>query len=153
MGDQGVAGVMVDDDHLEQVLGQAGLDAQIAQPQARARADAGMLEDAAITRHQAGSQDADRLVERKIPRLDRIDDADRLIADHAALSVGAVCALLIGQRVRPVRCGVVHDRRADLDLGQAVLQQLAGLARHQGGQVAGLVAQPAGDRLQHLCPL
>ena len=141
MLDQLVAGVVVDQDDLEQVLGQARLDAQLAQAQAGAGADAGVFQHAGIARHQVRGQHADRLIKREVPRLDRIDHADRLIADHAALALGAMGALLVGQRVRAGLGRVVEDRGADLDLGLAVFQQLAGLVRHQRGQIVGIVAQ------------
>ncbi|MCY0151779.1 hypothetical protein OEG86_05465 [Hoeflea alexandrii] len=153
MLDQLVAGIMVDEHDLEQVFGQTGLDTQFTQAQARAGADAGMLEHAAIAGHQIGGKHADRLVERKVPWLDRVDHADRLIADNSTLTLGAMGPLLVGQHLRPVLGGVIENGSTDLDLGVTILEQLAGLAGHQFGEFICIVTQLLRDPGEIRCPL
>ena len=61
-------------------------------------------------------------------------------------------AFLNGKQVGAGAGGMVEQRRAQLDLTQAVLQQLASLAGHQRGQIIGVVAQGLGDFGQIGCP-
>ena len=92
-----------------------------------------MFQNTTVAGHQVRRKHAGGLVQWEVPRLDRIDDADRLIAHDPALAVGTVGALFIRKHVGAILGGILKDGRANLYLGLAIFQQLTCLARHKSG--------------------
>ena len=145
MADQLVGGIVVNDDNVEQVFGQARFFADLFQTQAAAGADFRVFQDAAVAGHQVRGQHAHGLVEGEVPRLDLIDHADGLIGHHTALLAARVFALFVLQHVGAVLGGIFKDLRAEFDLGQPVFVELADLAGHQFRQAFLILAQLLGD--------
>ena len=92
-----------------------------------------MFQNTTVARHQVRRKHTGGLIQWEVPRLDRIDDADRLIAHDPAFAVGTVGALFIRKHVGAILGGILKDGRANLYLGLAIFQQLTCLARHKSG--------------------
>src|SRR3954463_9450375 len=62
-------------------LGHAGVGEALLDRQGGLRVELGVLEQDGVAQHEVRPGDADHLVERVVPRLDREEDADRLVLD------------------------------------------------------------------------
>ncbi len=148
MRNQLVAGVMVDDDDVKQVFRQARLFANFLKTQRAAGTNLGMFQDIAIACHQVCRQNANRLVKGEVPRLDRIDHANRLIGHHAVFLAIHQLAGLVLELFRARTGGPVEDRGAEVNFVKAVLIELTNLAGHQLGQFLFIIAQLFGNLFQ-----
>src|SRR4051812_40943734 len=128
-------------------LGGAGVAEQLLQRERALRVQLGVLEQDGVAQNQVGSGHTDHLVEGVVPRLDRQDDAERLVLDDG-LALHHVDAPGF-QEPRAVRGVVLEDRRREHDLAGRLLDALAHLSGDQRGVlVAALVHQlrgPADD--------
>ena len=141
-----VRGIVIDDEHGEDIVGKAAFLEDLLQHQPAADAERGVLQQHAIADHQAGDGVADDLIGREVPGLDAVDDADRRIGDDAARRVVRI-ALLVGQLAGPGLRGIVANPGAQFDFVAAVADQLADLCGHQLGQLFLVVAQGLADAL------
>jgi len=104
-----------------------------------------MFQDDRVSGHQVGGEHPDRLIDRKIPWLNAVDDTDRQVCDDALLLAATVGALLVGKVLRAFLRRVLEDLRAELDFHLAVLQQFACFLCHQIGELVGILPQRLHD--------
>ena len=104
----------------------------------------GMFQQHGVAGHERGRGDAVDLPERKIPRHDGEQHAQRLIGDVA---VGR-CAggVLVGEIGRAVGGVEIATERALLDFGECLRDRLAHLRRGQSGKLNATAMQLAGER-------
>src|SRR3954451_21214120 len=110
-------------------LGGAGVAEQLLQRERALRVQLGVLEQDGVAQNQVGSGHTDHLVEGIVPRLDRQDDAERLVHDDG-LALHHVDAPGF-QEPRAVRGVVLEDRRREHDLAGRLLEALAHLSGDQ----------------------
>ena len=118
--------------------------------QRAARHVARVLQDAAVARHQGRCGKAEHLPERKVPRHHGEHHAERIEGDER------FCALDLDGLSREIACGVVREMVAGagalVDLGTAVGEGLAHLARHKLGELVAPRAQHVAGRPHEASP-
>ena len=106
-----------------------------------------VLEEPCVPGRECRGGEPEDLPEREVPRHDRQDDAQRLIAGPAA-GPGRRNGL-VGQCLWALLGVVLADPGALLDLGQGLGDRLAHLRHHQVGQRLLALAQPGGRVQEH----
>ena len=127
-------------------MGEAGLLEHFLDLERASRHVRGMLEHAAITRHEARGHEAEHLPERKIPRHDGQHHPEGIEA-HVAPG-GIRLARLLGEHGGGFGGVVVTGQRAFLHLGLALGDGLAHFQRH-GARVFGLAGPQEPRGLTH----
>ena len=114
-------------------LGHAGVVEALLDRQGGLRVELGVLEQDRVAEHQVRPGHPDDLVERVVPRLDGEDDADRLVLDDRLALHHLDLPRL--EEARAVLRVVVEDAGGQLHLAGRLLDALAHLAGHQGGEL------------------
>src|SRR3954447_24566806 len=114
-------------------LGRAGVAEELLERERALRVQLGVLEQDRVAQHQVRPGHPHHLVERVVPRLDRQQDADRLVLDHRLALHDLDRARL--EEARAVLRVVVEDAGGQLHLTGRLLDPLAHLAGHQGGEL------------------
>ncbi len=114
------------DDDVDDALGEAGLEREVAEPDRGQRRELGGLEHDGVPARERGAELPARDVEREVPGHDQPDDAERLAEGHvdAAGDRDRLAVVLVdGARV------VVEDLRDHADLAARARDRLADVAR------------------------
>ena len=140
-------------DGADQPLWQAAVLERRLDSLAQQRSQAGGLQDDAVSAHQGDRNLAEGDRPRVIPGRDHADDADRLVAEEAALGLHEQLRVgnrLVGEDLRPALGDPVQgvDRRQQLHR-EALGQRLALLGAEQAGDLVDLVDQDVGGA-QHV---
>jgi hypothetical protein len=114
-------------------LGHAGVQEALLDGQRSLGVELGVLEQDRVAEHEVRPGDPDHLVQRVVPRLDREDDADRLVLDDGLALHDLDLPRL--EETGAVLGVVVEDAGGQLDLAAGLLDALAHLAGDEGGEV------------------
>ena len=148
----GVDGLLIALDHLEDPRRQAGFEEQFGQPQRHRGIALGRLEDEGVTARQCGTGFPQRDHRREVERCDAGDHAERL-ADrvHVDTRTGALGELALHQ-VRDAG-GELDDLNTALDITEGVGDGLAMLDGEQFGDLVGIGVDQFDELHQHPGPL
>jgi hypothetical protein len=144
-------GVLIDEQGLELVVGEAGVVQQLLDGEGAGGHIGGVLQQHRVARHEGRRPEAKELPERKIPRHHRQDRAEGLVGHVARLGVGLDG--LVRQEVGPVLRVVAADPGALLGLRLRLVHRLAHLAGHERAVPIGPLLQQVGRPLEAPGPL